>query len=117
MNYPQPPQQPEIPADWGALDISLSYMPLQWVLEFVSPIVEIDGYKLPKNWSRHVIPLAPGQHSLRVYFPYLFQSECGLITAPQGVSIYSRTATGVKYEAPWFMFSAGTLVPVGTRPL
>ena len=113
----QPYQQQPLQAGWGALDITLDYFFMQWIKAFCTPIVEIDGYPVPKPWGRHVIPLAPGVHRLRVWYPYLFLSQSGMAMAWQGLPIYAGGATIVRYDAPWFSFSSGTLAIVGTRPM
>lgn len=113
--YPQ--GQPPPQAGWGALDIFVDYFALQWMLAFVTPVVEVDGYALPKPWGRHVIPLAPGMHQLRVYYPYMFSAQSGLAVAIQGLPVYAGMATMARYSAPFWQFSGGDLFVSGTRPL
>lgn len=109
-----PPQYGMQQAGWGYLDITLDYFPLQWIKSFVTPTIEIDGYPAQKPWGRHVVPLAPGNHHVRVHYPYLFISQSGL--AARVVPIYAGMATMARYEAPWFSFSGGTLNVLSTRP-
>ena len=109
-----PPQYGTQQAGWGYLDITLDYFPLQWIKSFVTPTLEIDGYPAQKPWGRHVVPLAPGNHHVRVHYPYLFISQSGL--AARVVPIYAGMATMARYEAPWFSFSGGTLNVLSTRP-
>jgi len=59
---------------WGYLDITVDYFALQWAMAFVTPVIEIDGYPAQKPWGRHIVPVAPGNHHLRIHYHYMWNS-------------------------------------------
>ncbi len=134
MNYPGqgpgPHTQPYAPAGGasfqldpqthGAIDVQLGFTGLQWVLYLVTPKLAINGYPARKPWGTHRVPMPAGQHHVAVSFPYMFSSDCG--AAQLAVPVYAGHATRVIYQAPFMMWSAGSLrvlgyVPMGTPQL
>lgn len=98
----------------GALELHLTYNPLQFILAACTPVIEIDGYRQTRPWGRHVVELAAGNHYLRVWFPYLFMDASGL--AATQLPIHPAHVTVVRYEAPFFVTSSGSLHVMGTQP-
>jgi hypothetical protein len=98
----------------GWIEIETSFNPLQFILFACTPVIEIDGYRAPRAWGRHAFSLGPGNHSVRVWFPYMFMDTCGMAAAY--VPVHPGYSTMVRYEAPFFMTSSGTLRVIGSRP-
>jgi hypothetical protein len=89
------------------IEIKVRFFPLAFLLFFCKPTVEIDGAAHRKGWGTHFLELAPGSHTIRVYFRYLFMSKCGdnsirVNVQPGGVSRVSY------YMPPW-IFSKGIM--------
>ena len=103
------------PAAGGQLEVTTSFFPLAFILFLVTPTINIDGYPQKRAWGRHVFDLAPGEHHLHVSFPYMFNDKTG--PAQARVPIYAGHITTVTYDAPFFMFSDGTMRVVGNRPM
>lgn len=99
----------------GQLDITTSFNPTQIFLHGTSATIEIDGQPAPRPWGRWVFDLWPGNHTVRVWFPYMLSSRSGL--AAMSVAIWPGHATLVRYEAPFIVLMAGTLQMLGTRPM
>lgn len=97
----------------GQLDITTSFNPMQFILNAVTPTIEIDGQPQKRPWGRHVIDLWPGQHMLRIWFDYLGRS--GL--AQTAFGIWAGHATVIRYNSPFFVSSSGTFQMLGSRPL
>jgi hypothetical protein len=86
-----------------------------WVLYLVSPKVEINRQPQPSRWGKHNFDLPAAQYEISVYFPYIFQSRCGMATTI--VPVWVGHTTQVKYEAPmWFVFSSGSMRVTGHFP-
>jgi len=111
------PPQPGgfVPAPAGQLEVHLSFLFLQWLLYFVSPRVALNGNVQLRAWGPNVFHMPPGQHQLDVFFPWLFQSRCGL--ASQVITIHPGYVTSVRYTAPFFTFMPGTLWVDQPRPM
>jgi len=114
--YPAAPQAQGAPGGaYGQLEITTSFFILAWILFLVTPTVEINRQPQKRKWGTHLIDLPAGQYELMVSFPYLFKEKCG--PAVVHVPIYPGQITMVKYDAPFFMFSDGTMVILGNRPV
>jgi len=98
----------------GQLDIMVAHNPAQWMLTFKQPTIEIDGQQAMRPWGRHLFDLWPGQHTLRVWFPSLM-GQGGL--AMTQIGIWPGHATMFRYDTPFFIFMAGTLQMLGSRPM
>jgi hypothetical protein len=104
------------PGTFGRIELTTSFFPLAWILYLVTPNVVIDR-QAPQRcpWGRCSFDLPPGSHELHVSFPYMFSDHCGPATIM--VPVYEGHATAVRYEAPFFMFSEGSMQVVGTAPM
>jgi hypothetical protein len=89
------------------LSVTTKFFPLAFVLFFCKPRIQIDGKTYPRSWGTHFLKLKPGQYKVRIYFPYLFISECGL--AKVKVTIHPGEVTHLTYEMPPWMFAAGSI--------
>ena len=99
----------------GRLEINTAFFPLAFILLAVTPVLTLNGHPWRQKWGLSVYDLPPGEHHLQVHFPYLFQDRCG--PAALTVPIYAGYLTRVSYDAPFFMFSNGTMRVLGTFPL
>ena len=99
----------------GVLELNLSFHFLQWIAYFITPKVMINGYLDRRSWGVHRIQLAPGQHHVRVSFPYLFNDDCG--PAEAMVPIYPGMLTRVDYQIPFLVFMNGTMNVYGPYQL
>lgn len=99
----------------GRLELTTGFFPLAFILHAVTPVLTLNGQAWRQAWGTSVYDLPVGEHHLQVHFPYLFQDQCG--PASLMVPIYAGHLSRVKYEAPFFMFSNGTMQVLGTFPL
>ena len=71
------------------------------------PLIEINGKKHERSWGKCKFELDAARYDVKIYFPYIFMSECGANT----VTINLETGDQKKisyYMWPW-MFSKGSI--------
>ena len=80
---------------------------LAFLLYFFPPTVVIDGTSHKVKWGSHFFPTPPGEHSIKIFFKYLFMKECGPATTT--VAVQEGQASHVTYKAPWLVFLKGKI--------
>jgi hypothetical protein len=91
----------------AAIALTTKFMPLAFFYFFVQPNVTVDGYPVPANWGRTVIPVPPGDHRVDVYTPYLLPPRVG--PADLTVSVAPGQMLELEYRSPVVAFSRGSL--------
>jgi hypothetical protein len=56
------------------------------------------------SWGRRSFTVAPGPHTVRMWFRYLGRS-CGKADVP--INVAAETRSKITYRAPMFVFSPG----------
>jgi hypothetical protein len=90
-----------------SLEIDLGFFPLAFFLFACTPVIEINGKKHERSWGKCKFELDAARYDVKIYFPYIFMSECGANT----VTINLETGDQKKisyYMWPW-MFSKGSI--------
>ena len=87
--------------------VKLGFFPLAWILYFCTPRVEIDGKVETRPWGTHVFPTTAGTHTVKIYFPYLINPQCGANTID--VTVTEGNLTRVQYNMPPWMLAKGSL--------
>jgi hypothetical protein len=99
----------------GGLHLRTGFFPLAFILYLFKPRCSIDGgAEFPIQWGDNHIPVPSGRHHVRVWFPYMFISQCGpaetLIEIPE-------SGMALEYKAPtWWVFSKGKMLIPGYGP-
>lgn len=89
---------------------------MQFILSAVTPKLFVNQHPQPvRSWGLQVIPLPQGRYYVTAAFPYMGSDMTG--RADLMVDVYANHATRLKYESPFFMWSSGTLLNVGTTPI
>ena len=93
----------------ATINVIAKIIPLGFLLYLFPPRVEIDGGPAQKiRWSENPIQVPPGQHTVAVYFPYMW-----IIRRAGEAQISVNVAEGqtavVRYRAPWLVFLAGKI--------
>ena len=102
------------PQQGGGLHLRAGFFPLAFILYLFPPKCSIDGSpEFGIKWGDNHLPVPAGRHHVRVWFPYLFISQCGpaetLIDVPE-------SGMPLQYKAPWFVFSKGKMLIPGYGP-
>ncbi|WP_228461733.1 serine/threonine-protein kinase [Gordonia spumicola] len=97
------------PGGGSGFVLTTKYFPLSWFFLFLTPTVEIDGTPVRARWGDNRFDLAPGQHRVRIWVPYLAGWRVG--PAETVVSVGPQSAVALEYRAPVWAFSAGSLGP------
>jgi len=93
--------------------VHLKFFPLAFVLNAITPIVEIDGVKQQKKWGKHFIQTSPGRHFVRIYFPYMGKKECGANHIQ--LSINNNETKSLSFYMPPWMFVKGKIKLLGSK--
>ena len=83
------------------------HLSLAWILFFTKLTVEVDGEPHVGPWKPHFIPVAPGPHTVTVFFKYIGKDRCGEASIP--VTVPEDGSVGLQYRAPKLMTSPGKL--------
>ena len=89
------------------LEITTKFFPLAWFLYFVNPVIEINDNRFPGKWGKRHFELPPGEHILKIYFPYMFYKECGANTVR--ISLEEGQIRKVEYYMPPWMMAKGRI--------
>ena len=90
----------------AAIDVHLKFFPLAFILYLLRPRLEIDGSQPMKvSWGTARFPVAPGQHRLRAYVPYLFFRFMGDATVV--VDVVPGSVVKATWSSPWLAFLPG----------
>ncbi|MFN5183416.1 MAG: hypothetical protein ACK5D5_10395 [Bacteroidota bacterium] len=89
------------------IQIKTGFFPLAWFLYFVDPIIEINGVKNKASWGTKFFQLAPGDYSIKIYFSYFGNPQCG--SNEVKVSVAEGIIKRINYEMPPWMFAKGSI--------
>jgi hypothetical protein len=89
------------------IEVKTNFFPLAFILFLCTPVIEINGQKNKRSWGTHFFEVKPGDYAVKIYFPYLFISECGANQVKIHVS-EGETKKISFYMPPW-MLMAGTI--------
>jgi hypothetical protein len=89
------------------IEVKRGFFPLAWLLFLCTPRVDIDGQVEKKSWGKHFFEVAPGQHTVTVYFAYLFITQCGKNSVT--VNVESGSVAHVSFYMPPLMFAKGAM--------
>ncbi len=122
MALPKPvdtpiPQQPspKIPpvvlprqesSSMASIVVNTKFLFLAWMLFFCSPRIVIDGVTYKKYWGTHRFDVAPGKHTVEIFFLYFF-SKCGANSIT--LTVQSGGICRITYFMPPWIFSKGSI--------
>jgi hypothetical protein len=92
----------------ASIQVTAKFFPLFWILFLIKPHVVIDGNDVQAAWnSPQQFPVAPGAHTVSVYFPYFIPRQAGKGTV--SVNVAPGQTVNVGYKAPWIVFLKGRM--------
>ena len=89
------------------LQLQIRFFPLSFFFFFCTPNIEINGKKTRIKWGKSFIAIPPGKHIVRVYFKYLWMSECGANQVE--VALQHQQQKKISFYMPPWIFSKGRL--------
>jgi len=92
---------------WTGLQIETGFFPLSFFLYFCTPTIIIDGVACQRPWGVHYFQLAPGIHTVTIFFKYIWMDQCGANSI--NVTVYEGYVSRIKYEMPPWMFAKGSM--------
>jgi hypothetical protein len=92
----------------ATIRLTTKFFPLAFLLFFFPARAVVDGEEQKVGWFKTTdLPVSPGTHRLRVYFPYLIPREAG--SAEIEVPVAEGQTVNVSYRAPLLVFLAGKI--------
>lgn len=92
----------------SSLRLTTGFFWMMFLLHLFKPRVQIDGgAPIPIGWGETTLPMEPGNHTVSVWFNYLFPKEAGKATTT--VDVAPGAQANLTYRAPWLVFLAGKL--------
>ncbi len=88
------------------IEVRAKIFPIAIILYLLHPTVEIDGQVNRAKWGSQFFALAPGSHSLKLYYSYLFGPAN---KATVDVSVYAGQVLVVTYKTRWLVFLPGKI--------
>lgn len=88
----------------GSITVAAGHSPLAFLLTMTKFVIEVDGIEHEGPWGERTVSVAPGQHTVRMWFRYL-GGRCG--AAEVSVSAAAGATTSISYRAPVFVYSKG----------
>lgn len=92
------------------LQVTTGFFPLAFFLFFCSPVIVIDGQASKTGWGTRFFAVPPGQHTVKIFFRYMWMAECG--ANAMTVAVYPGQVTRISYYMPPFIYAAGSLKQV-----
>src|SRR5256885_200136 len=80
---------------------------LNFVMLLFKPVVEIDGVVQEGAWSTKFLATAPGQHSVTVYWKYMWFLPANRATV--NVTVADGSSVDITYQARWMIFLPGKI--------
>ncbi len=87
-----------------AISVLAKHNPLAVLLVLTKFVIEVDDTEQDGSWGQRTVTVAPGQHTVRMWFRYLGK-PCGV--AEVSIDAQSGATPSIFYRAPLFVFSAG----------
>lgn len=89
------------------IQVKTGFFPLSFFLFFCSPVVVIDGQAIKTSWGTQVFQVPPGQHTVKIFFRYMWMAECGANAIT--VMVAPGQITRLSYFMPPFIYAPGSL--------
>jgi hypothetical protein len=87
-----------------AIEVVAKHTPLAVFLYLTKFVIEVDGNLHEGGWGNRAVTVAPGPHTVRMWFRYLGR-PCG--KADVSVNVAAGSKAVISYRAPIAVFSPG----------
>jgi hypothetical protein len=90
----------------AGIRVITKFFPLAFFLFLCTPRIHLDGGPaVARKWGVTDIPVSPGRHQVRCYFPYLFYRAVG--DSSTELDVGPGQLVTVRWKAPWLVFLRG----------
>jgi hypothetical protein len=89
------------------LEVEISYHPIATLYQFFTPTIEINGYKEKRKWGTHHFQLQPGNYRISIFYPWIFEKECGKNSVEFFISAGEKRK--IIYRAPAMRYAPGKI--------
>ncbi len=89
------------------INVKTAFCPIAFLLYFVTPVIEINGKKYSKKWGENFFDLSPGEYNVKIYFKYMWMTECGANEAK--VIVNEGDVKQIDFHMPPWMLSKGRI--------
>ncbi len=89
------------------IEVKTDFFTFAWFVYFCTPVIEINGKKNTRKWGTHFFELPSGHYNVKIYFHYLFQSQCGANQIQ--VNLAEGQIQKVSFYMPPWMMAKGTI--------
>ncbi len=89
------------------IQVKTGFFPLSFFLFFCTPVIVLDNQPIRKSWGTTFFPTQPGQHTIKIFFRYLWMAECGANAAT--VTVQPGQVTKVNYYMPPYVYAPGSI--------
>lgn len=90
------------------VQVTTKRFPLAWLFWTFKTEVSIDGASVVVPWGTHFYEVAPGQHTIRVGFRFMWGKDMGADEVECDVALGATTK--LLYRSPFLVTSAGSIV-------
>jgi hypothetical protein len=88
----------------ASVAVVATHTPMAFLLYLTKFVIEIDGTEHEGKWGQRTVAVAPGQHTVRMWFRYLGR-KCG--AAEVSINATPDATHSISYRAPLLVTSAG----------
>lgn len=98
----------------GTIELTTSYSPLDFLYALVKTTIELDGEAERRPWGTHRFEVEPGEHTIAVSYPWLFDRRCGRSSVT--VSVQAGATTHIEYRVGLIRFLPGKITTEAPIP-
>ena len=102
----------EVESAKTGLEVKTGFFPMAFFLFACTPVIVIDGEENKRKWGTHFFDLKEGDHTIKIFFKYLFWDQCGANTIT--VRIEKGRVTRIKFYMPPLVTMKGFLKELKT---
>jgi len=91
----------------GVVEVTTSHSPLAFIYALVQTTIEIDNRVERRPWGTHRFEVAPGEHTIAVSYPWVFDRRCGRNSVT--VTVRAGETARIAYRAPLIRYLPGKI--------
>jgi uncharacterized RDD family membrane protein YckC len=114
LKPPAPVKHVVPPGTTTGIEVTPRFFPLNWLMYFCFPHVDIDGEDHETAWRKtSFYPLLPGPYTVRIYVPYPSKPQAGLVS--KKITVGEKAPCKINFYMGPLVAKPGSLTIDGTR--